>query len=76
MPCLLHTRRICDPLGISQLVCIFLKIHFTTSLLPTGKIQWAVKKFQSYLVSTFGVIATDNKKIKTINLYSAYLVLI
>ena len=29
-------------------------------------------KFQPFLVSGFGVIAIDNKKSKTINLYSAY----
>jgi len=43
----------------TQPVCIFLKLHFMTSLLSTGKNQWAVKKF--YLVSTFGGRQQDDK---------------
>ena len=40
----------------------------TFFLLSTGQNQWAVK-FQPYLVSTFRVIAIDNKN-KAIHLYS------
>ena len=42
-----------------------------TFLLSRGKTD-GLLKFQHFLVSAFGVIAIDNKKSKTINLYSVY----
>ena len=44
-----------------------------TFLLSRGKNQWALLKFQLYLVRVFGVIAIDNEKSITTDLYSAYM---
>ena len=62
----------CDPLSKNQNYLHFPRILFYDFFVSRGKNQWTVIKVSAISGNGFGVVAIDNKKSKTIDLYSAY----
>ena len=64
----MYIYKICDPLSENPT-----SLHYyQTSLLSRGKNN-ELSKFQPCLVNSCGVIVIDNRKCKTIDLYSDYM---
>ena len=69
---MLDAELICDPLSENSTCLHFPRTSFYDFFCCLEGKTNGLLKFQFYLVRAFGVIAIDNRKSKTINLYSAY----